>query len=204
TIPDFAKRSAFSTGKGTNVEDQVRRFSPKSKKYEMQPSDQPIDYLFATDVLSEGQNLQDAAILVNYDLHWNPVRMIQRNGRVNRLGSEFDEVIIANMKPEDSIELYLNLVARLQKKIDTIKHTVGLDQGILSSDDVNPLEFIEDTKKLYSGNADEATKALEELGEDDSILSWTNDHIYKLREFLASSSQEEIDRIRDIPANKWN
>ena len=204
TVPDFVKRSAFSTGKGTDVENQVRRFSPKSKKYEMQPGDQPIDYLFATDVLSEGQNLQDAAILVNYDLHWNPVRMIQRNGRVNRLGSEFDEVIIANMKPEDSIELYLNLVARLQKKIDTIKHTVGLDQGILSSDDVNPMEFIEDTKKLYSGNKDEATKALEELGEDDSILSWTNDHIYKLREFLVNSSQEEIDRIRDIPNSKWS
>lgn len=84
--------------------------------------------MFATDILSEGQNLQDAGILVNYDLHWNPVRMIQRNGRVNRLGSKFDEVIIANMKPEDNIELYLKLIARLERKINTIKNTVGLDQ----------------------------------------------------------------------------
>jgi len=203
TIPDFVKRSAFSTGKGVNVEEQVRRFSPKSKKYEMKPADQRIDYLFATDVLSEGQNLQDAGILVNYDLHWNPVRMIQRNGRINRLGSEFEEVIIANMKPEDSIELYLNLVARLEKKIDTIKNTVGLDQGILSVEDVNPMEFIEDTKKLYSGNTEEASKTLEHLGEDDDILSWTNDHVYRLREFMAKNDQVEIDRIRSIPDNKW-
>lgn len=204
TIPDFVNRSAFSTGRGNHVEDQVKRFSPKSKKYEMKPDDQPIDYLFATDVLSEGQNLQDAGLLVNYDLHWNPVRMIQRNGRINRLGSEFDEVVIANMKPEDSIELYLNLVARLEKKIDTIKNTVGLDQGILSSDDVNPMEFIENTKKLYSGNTEEATKTLEELEDQDDILSWTNDHIYKLREFLVKNDQTEIDRIKDIPDNKWN
>ena len=169
----------------------------------MKPEDQRIDYLFATDVLSEGQNLQDAGILVNYDLHWNPVRMIQRNGRINRLGSEFEEVIIANMKPEDSIELYLNLVARLEKKIDTIKNTVGLDQGILSVEDVNPMEFIEDTKKLYSGNTEEASKTLEHLGEDDDILSWTNDHVYKLREFMAKNDQVEIDRIRSIPDNKW-
>ena len=63
----------------------MRRFSPNSKNYKLKDDEHELNYLFTTDVLSEGQNLQDAGILVNYDLHWNPVRMIQRNGRINRL-----------------------------------------------------------------------------------------------------------------------
>jgi len=85
-----------SKNKGDS-ENMASRFSPKSKKYELKEGETELQYLFSTDVLSEGQNLQDAGILINYDLHWNPVRMIQRNGRVNRLGSEFEEVYIYNM-----------------------------------------------------------------------------------------------------------
>lgn len=203
-IDDFSGRSEFISGQSGQVEEIVRRFSPKSKKYDLKDGEKVVDFLFATDILSEGQNLQDAGILINYDLHWNPVRMIQRNGRVNRLGSQFDEVLISNLKPEDNIELYLNLVARLQKKINTIKNTVGLDQGILSADDINPLEFVEDVRKLYSGNTDEATKALNDLEDEKDILSWTNDHVYKLRQFLNDSSMDEVVRIQDMPDGKWN
>ncbi|MEO5949297.1 MAG: DEAD/DEAH box helicase, partial [Candidatus Saccharimonas sp.] len=204
SIKDFAIRSEFISGQSRSVEDTVRRFSPQSKKYEMKKEDTHLDFLFATDILSEGQNLQDAGILINYDLHWNPVRMIQRNGRINRLGSKYSEVLISNLKPEDNIELYLNLVARLQKKINTIKNTVGLDQGVLSSEDINPLEFVEDIRRLYSGNVHEATRALDDLGGDKDLLSWTNDHVYRLREFMNNSSDEEIRRIRAIPEGKWN
>ena len=203
-IDNFADRAEFISGQSGHVEDIVRRFSPRSKKYELKEGESGLDFLFATDILSEGQNLQDAGILINYDLHWNPVRMIQRNGRVNRLGSQYDEVLISNLKPEDNIELYLNLIARLQKKINTIKNTVGLDQGILSADDINPLEFVEDIRRLYSGNKEEASKALGELEDDKDILSWTNDHVYKLRKFLSDSPKGEIARIQEMPDSKWN
>ena len=203
-IADFGEKAEYISGQSGSVESIVRRFSPKSKKYTLQDGETELDFLFATDILSEGQNLQDAAILINYDLHWNPVRMIQRNGRVNRLGSDFDEVLISNLKPEDNIELYLNLIARLQRKINTIKNTVGLDQGVLSSDDVNPLEFVEDISKLYSSDKSVASSTLKDMENDSDILSWTNTHVYRLREFLNNADEQEIARVQNIPAGKWN
>ncbi len=203
-IEDFSEKAEFLSGQSNSIDNVVKRFSPISKKYTLKQNEKEIDFLFATDILSEGQNLQDAGVLINYDLHWNPVRMIQRNGRINRLGSKYDEVLISNMKPEDNIELYLNLVARLQKKINIIKNTVGLDQGVLSADDVNPIEFVEDIRKLYSSNQNEASDTLSGLEEDKDILSWTNDHIYRLRQYLNDHTPEEIDRIKNIPEGKWN
>ena len=88
---------------------------------------QGIELLIATDVLSEGQNLQDAQFLVNYDLPWNPVRMIQRAGRIDRLFSPHEKVYIYNLMPEDGLEDLLNLVKNLSKKIETIEDAVALD-----------------------------------------------------------------------------
>ena len=129
---DFLQGVAFLSGKDTKeIEQMTNRFSPKSKGYTLQPNETELHTLFATDVLSEGQNLQDSGLLVNYDLHWNPVRMIQRNGRINRLGSQHEEVTIVNMYPTDDLEIYLKLVSTLEKKINRIKNSVGTDQSIL-------------------------------------------------------------------------
>lgn len=74
SAPNFGQKSAFVSGDSkSQIEDIVRRFSPVSKTGEQLAEDQQIDYLFATDVLSEGQNLQDCGTLINFDLHWNPV-----------------------------------------------------------------------------------------------------------------------------------
>lgn len=201
---DLLQKAEFISGQNSKVDDATKRFSPVSKKYTLKPGEKEIDYLFATDVLSEGQNLQDAAILVNYDLHWNPVRMIQRNGRINRLGSSFSKVLISNMIPENKIELYLKLVARLESKIATIKNSVGLDQGVLSNDDINPIEFVENIKNLYSPNGKLASETMKKLDMDDDILSWTNDHIFILRDFLNSADETSIRRIKNIPLGKWS
>lgn len=192
--PDFEERSEFISGQNANIETIVRKFSPVSKKYHIKNDEKELNFLFSTDVLSEGQNLQDAGFLVNYDLHWNPVRMIQRNGRINRLGSKYEEVLIANMKPTDELELYLNLVHRLESKIGTIKNTVGLDQGVLTNEDVNPIEFIE---KYYSSG---------ELEEPEDLLAHTDEHILELRRFLGkySDNPKEIARVHNIPLGKWN
>jgi superfamily II DNA/RNA helicase len=172
----------------------VGRFSPISKSYKFKNGEKELNYLFATDILSEGQNLQDAGILINFDLHWNPVRMIQRNGRINRLGSRFENVLINNMKPSSDIDLYLKLVHRLEVKINTIKNTVGLDQGVLSLDDINPIQFIE--RYFKDGS----------LPPDDDLLAISDEHILNLRDFIEKNKTniQYLNEIKSIPLGKWN
>ncbi len=81
----------------------------------------PIDILIATDVLSEGQNLQDANMVVNYDIHWNPVRVIQRMGRIDRLGTVNKEIFAINFWPSDNINTYLNLQKRIEERMASMK-----------------------------------------------------------------------------------
>ena len=134
------ERVAFLSG-SSNADtrsDVVRRFAPvANRRSEDDDHDfealmsRPIDLLISTDVLSEGQNLQDAGFLLNADLHWNPVRMIQRAGRIDRLGSAFSELEIDNVFPEEGLEDVLGLVERLQERIAAIDRTVGLDASVL-------------------------------------------------------------------------
>jgi ERCC4-related helicase len=81
----------------------------------------PIDILIATDVLSEGQNLQDCDMVINYDIHWNPVRVIQRMGRIDRLGSPNQEIFCINYWPSDNINSYLNLKGRIEERMAMMK-----------------------------------------------------------------------------------
>lgn len=225
----FLDRAAFIVGGMPGIDQVTRRFAPKAKRYQLKGGEVELDFLFATDVLSEGQNLQDAGCLVNYDLHWNPVRMIQRNGRINRLGSEFDEVYVSNMKPEDNLEAYLKLLNRLKRKINTIRHTIGLDQDVLEKGQINAKEFVEhhdesellkileveeegddaseeatefDTADLYSSHAGDALEHLE--NEEDKFFV-EDDFIYDLRAFLAENADDsdEVDRVKAIPLGKW-
>lgn len=82
---------------------------------------QPIDILIATDALSEGQNLQDADMVVNYDIHWNPVRIIQRLGRIDRLGSPNKKIFGINFWPSNNINSYLNLKGRIEQRMAAMK-----------------------------------------------------------------------------------
>lgn len=96
--------------------------------------------LMSTDVLSEGMNLQKAKYLINYDLHWNPTRMIQRAGRIDRIGSPFSEIYVYNFFPEEELEDLLRLVEVLQNKIRNIDSSIGLDATVLG-EEVNPKVF---------------------------------------------------------------
>ncbi len=93
----------------------------------------PIDILIATDALSEGQNLQDADTVINYDIHWNPVRIIQRMGRIDRIGSPNKKIFGINFWPSNNINSYLNLQGRIEQRMAAMK---------LAGSDVN-LEFSE-------------------------------------------------------------
>lgn len=204
----FVSKSAFLSGANRALlEDTVKRFSPISTNSAVENSD-GIDFLFATDVLSEGQNLQDCGNLINYDLHWNPVRMIQRNGRINRLGSPYESIFIYNMHPEVVLDSYLKLVKRLERKIDTIKFTIGTDQSVLGEEE-NPIEFLDgleddeslrEVLQLYQNP--ESSEVLANFDDDDELLS-EDEFIIELRRFLATASEEKISRVKQIPLGKW-
>lgn len=134
----------------------VERFAPAaSKKPELAGGSQEIDVLISTDVLSEGQNLQDADCVVNYDLHWNPTRMVQRAGRIDRLGSSYDEISVHNFFPDEGLDALLGLMQRLSDKIEAINRNVGLETSILgetaSPRDFNALKRIESEDQSVTG-----------------------------------------------------
>ena len=117
-----------------NKQKMVARFAPKANPEHRQSTDEnEINTLIATDVLAEGLNLQDCGMLINYDLHWNPVRLIQRFGRIDRIGSEFEEIHGFNFLPELGIESNLGLQETLRNRIQEIHDTIGEDAAILDN-----------------------------------------------------------------------
>lgn len=110
----------------------VGRFAPKANpEYKFQKGETELFTLVATDVLAEGLNLQDCDKIINYDLHWNPVRLIQRFGRIDRIGSEHDVIYGFNFLPETGIERNLRLRRKLRNRIQEIHDTIGEDSAIL-------------------------------------------------------------------------
>lgn len=203
------KTSSFVTGADAlDIKQITGRFSPISKGFTIDEAHPAINYLFATDVLSEGQNLQDCPVIINFDLHWNPVRMIQRNGRINRLGSQYEKVYVYNMAPEKQLEVYLKLVKRLEQKINKIAHTIGTDQSILGEQE-NPLEYIDQVDDIKDidrvtdlYNETTASKALLELEDDKDFLT-EDEYIFELRSFLKNKTEKEINTIKNISVGKW-
>jgi hypothetical protein len=109
------------TSLGTaDYDDILTNFSPRSKRRAEQPrfpQDEEIELLIATDCISEGQNLQDCDQLVNYDIHWNPVRIIQRFGRIDRIGSRNEAVHLVNFWPVADLDRYLNVKHRVEARM---------------------------------------------------------------------------------------
>jgi len=119
----------------------IVEFAPvTNQRPDIEGTDKEIDILLSTDVLSEGQNLQDCAHLVNYDLHWNPVRMVQRAGRIDRIGAKYPVLYIHNMFPDEGLERLLGLVERLMKRIADIDRAGFLDASVLG-ETVHPKNF---------------------------------------------------------------
>jgi hypothetical protein len=110
----------------------VGRFAPKANpEYRFVKGEAELMTVVATDVLAEGLNLQDCDNIINYDLHWNPVRLIQRFGRIDRIGSEHEVIFAYNFLPEAGIDKNLGLKERLHNRIQEIHDTIGEDSQIL-------------------------------------------------------------------------
>ena len=122
------------TGDTENPSLSARRFSPESNKAQdkgsshyVAPSDE-LRVLVATDVLSEGQNLQDAAIVVNFDLPWAIIRLIQRAGRVDRIGQKAEEILCYSFVPADGVERIIRLRSRVRQRLHENAEVVGTDE----------------------------------------------------------------------------
>lgn len=121
--------------KGYDFQSLLTMFSPHSKSKNLILPDEhgEIDILIATDCISEGQNLQDCDYLINYDIHWNPVRIIQRFGRVDRIGSLNDEIQLVNYWPDISLDEYINLKERVENRMVIVDVTSTGDDNVLSA-----------------------------------------------------------------------
>ena len=141
-------------------------FSPLSKdKASLMPDSPEIDILIATDCISEGQNLQDCDCVVNYDIHWNPVRLVQRFGRIDRIGSCNSEIQLVNFWPDMDLDAYINLKARVETRMKALVMTSTGDDNLLSPEEKGDLEYrSEQLKRLKTEVVD-----LEEMGTGVSI-----------------------------------
>lgn len=153
--PHFKDTHSLHTGKVTgsdgpkstlaksyDFQSLLTLFSPisKEKKAILPKEKSDIDILIGTDCISEGQNLQDCDYLVNYDIHWNPVRIIQRFGRIDRIGSRNDEIQLVNFWPDISLDDYINLKDRVENRMVIADVTATGDDNVLSAES-NDLAF---------------------------------------------------------------
>jgi superfamily II DNA or RNA helicase len=165
----------------------VRRFAPIANNVPAGKVTEPIQILVATDVLSEGLNLQDAAYILNYDLHWNPVRLIQRFGRIDRLNTLHREIYAFNFLPDPKLDQHLGIEQTLRDRIAEIHESIGEDSPILDPDEqLNEKAMY----AIYEGDG-KALESFEEAEEEyDSLgIQAAEDFIRKLEreepEFMA-------------------
>ncbi len=145
-------------------------FSPFSKsKATIYPNERDeIDVLVGTDCISEGQNLQDCDICINYDIHWNPVRIVQRFGRIDRIGSKNDYIQLVNFWPDLSLDEYINLNKRVSARMTIVNATATADDNLLSTEENEEMDYRkEQLKRLQEGT-------LQDLEDVDGNISITD------------------------------
>ena len=119
---------------GEKILTKIKRFAPKANFAKIS-KDEEIKILISTEVLSEGLNLQDGQVVINYELHWNPVRIIQRIGRIDRIGSEYDEIYVYNFFPETHAEKEIGIERKVNNRIEEIIHNFGYDEKTIRMDE---------------------------------------------------------------------
>lgn len=155
-------------GLKTTLNNVLTCFSPisKSKAVLMPNSTTNIDILIATDCISEGQNLQDCDYLVNYDIHWNPVRIIQRFGRIDRIGSKNNYIQLVNFWPDMDLDEYINLKNRVETRMKISVMTATGDDDLINAEENGDLEY----RKAQLKRLQEEVVDIEDMSEGISIM----------------------------------
>lgn len=155
-------------GLKTDLNTVLTCFSPisKGKDLLLPNNTDEIDILIATDCISEGQNLQDCDYLINYDIHWNPVRIIQRFGRIDRIGSRNECIQLVNFWPDLTLDEYINLKARVETRMKIVDMTATGDDNVLSPEEKGDLEY----RKQQLKRLQEEVVDIEEMSSGISIM----------------------------------
>jgi hypothetical protein len=175
--------SALVTGAGRNqttlpglrkdLASILTAFSPRSKERpEELANEGELDLLIATDCISEGQNLQDCDWLINYDIHWNPVRIIQRFGRIDRIGSPNTQIQLVNFWPNMQLEEYINLEQRVSGKMVLLDISATGEENLIEQQSGNQMNDLEYRRKQLL-KLQEAVIDLEDLSTGVSIADLT-------------------------------
>lgn len=208
---EFDVNVALVTGTGSNKVTTNRinkefnsiltHFSPISKEKEKiyPESQETIDIIIATDCISEGQNLQDCDCLVNYDIHWNPVKIIQRFGRIDRIGSTNDSVKLINFWPNMELDAYINLEQRVRGRMVLLNVNAAGEEDIINETDTQVMNDIEYRKNQLLKLQEEVLD-LEDISGNISITDLTmNDFKMDLVEYM----KEHKDKLEKAPLGMY-
>lgn len=188
-LPQLAWLSGQHRGAGKSFLRTIARFAPNANPRFADSKAEPVRILIATDVLSEGLNLQDCSVIVNYDLTYNPVRLIQRVGRVDRVGSEAESIWSYNFLPERNVEKVLGLEEVLKRRIGEIHTFIGEDNAILTPDErLNDAEMYAAYQDSPDSEADLGSAAVVDFTEIEE----------RMRQ-LQRNDPELFARVRDLP-----
>jgi hypothetical protein len=182
------QRLEGATGQTSDPTEMARRFSPRSNEARIAPEDE-LRVLISTDVLSEGQNLQDCAIVVNYDLPWAIIRLIQRAGRVDRIGQLSDTILVYSFLPAEGIERIIRLRARVQQRLTESGEVLGTDESFF--EDSMPAQALYD---LYTENA----RVLEEEEESEVDLASYAYQVWKNAIEAEPSLERRIEGLSNV------
>lgn len=199
--------AALVTGTGTNkttlkdlnkdLNSILTTFSPIAKERHKidEKATREIDLLIATDCISEGQNLQDCDYLINYDIHWNPVRIIQRFGRVDRLGSKNKAIQLVNFWPNMELDEYINLEARVSGRMVLLDISATGEENVIEYDDKKRMNDLEYRRKQLQQLQDNVVD-LEDMTGGVSITDLTlNDFRMDLSAFM----KEQMTALESAP-----
>jgi hypothetical protein len=198
--------SALVTGTGGNqttlpglrrdLASILTAFAPRSKERpEDLAGEGELDLLIATDCISEGQNLQDCDWLINYDIHWNPVRIIQRFGRIDRIGSPNDRIQLVNFWPNMELEEYINLEQRVSGRMVLLDISATGEENLIEQQSGNPMNDLEYRRKQLLKLQD-AVIDLEDLSTGVSIADLT---LTDFRIDLAQFAKAHPDTLERLP-----
>ncbi|HZH58648.1 MAG TPA: helicase-related protein [Metabacillus sp.] len=178
----------------------VAQFAPVANPEFFNPNKPEIDILVSTDILSEGQNLQDCNIIINYDLTWNPVRIIQREGRIDRITTDFDNIYIYNFIPDDKLDSILKLTKRIAEKIKYINETIGNESRIISDDEIliDKVFNEKDHNRILKVN-EEDSGLLDELERERDEIVPSEEAIYEdYKEFIFNNTYNQS-KVSNFP-----
>ena len=187
----------------TDLNSLLTHFSPRSKERDkvFPEFKEEVDILIATDCISEGQNLQDCDYLINYDIHWNPVRIIQRFGRIDRLGSINDTIQLVNFWPNMELDEYINLEARVSGRMVLLDISATGEENVIEQDPklnkgMNDLEY----RRKQLVQLQNAVVDLEEISGGVSITDLTlNDFRMDLSGFVSDKTKDNTNTLEQAP-----